>query len=206
MSIVVLISGNGSNLQAIIDAGIPVAAVVSNKADAYGLTRADEAGIPTHIISHHDYSDRDTFDLALQNVIDQYQPTLVVLAGFMRILSKQFVDHFYGKLINIHPSLLPKYRGLDTHRRALEAGDRTHGVTVHYVSNDLDAGPIIAQAQIEVKSGDTETELQQRVHQIEHKIYPDIIGKIRAKRIHLTQDQVVFDGKPLASTGIMLNL
>lgn len=206
MAIVVLISGNGSNLQAIIDAGIPVAAVISDKADAFGLTRAEKAGIPTHTLKRQNHSSREAFDEALAETIDQFKPSLVVLAGFMRILSENFVDHFYGKLINIHPSLLPKYRGLDTHRRVLEAGDQFHGISVHYVSRNLDAGPIIAQAQIEINPGDTESKLKSRIQKLEHQFYPDIITKIRAKRISLAQDQVVFDGKPLARTGIMLNL
>ncbi len=206
MSIVVLISGNGSNLQAMINAGIPIAAVISDKAEAFGLTRAENAGIPTRILRRKSYSSRETFDDALAKVIDQFKPTLVVLAGFMRILSEDFVNHFYGKLINIHPSLLPKHRGLDTHHRALKAGDQFHGMSIHYVSSDLDAGPIIAQAQIEINPDDTESSLKSRIQKLEHRFYPDIIAKIRAKRISLIQDQVFFDGKPLARTGIMLNL
>lgn len=206
MAIIVLISGNGSNLQAMIDAGISISAVVSNNPHAFGLTRAAQANIPTHTLNHTDYSSRKTFDQALIALIDQYQPTLVVLAGFMRILSEDFVNHFYGFLINIHPSLLPKHRGLDTHRRVLAEGDKVHGISIHYVSNDLDAGPLIAQAQIEVYPNDTEASLKTKTQKLEHRLYPDIITKINDGRICLTQDQVLFDGKPLASTGIMLNL
>lgn len=206
MSIVVLISGNGSNLQAIIDANIPIAAVISNKADAYGLTRAKKANIPTHVIDHTHFDSREDFDAELQACIDQYHPELVVLAGFMRILTPGFVQHYTGTLINIHPSLLPKYRGCHTHRRALEAGDKTHGISVHYVTETLDGGPVIAQASLAIQPDDTEISLKSRIQHLEHQLYPHIIELICAKRIKWTQDRVFFDGKPLASNGIMLNL
>lgn len=206
MSIVVLISGNGSNLQAIIDAKIPISAVISNQADAYGLMRAQSAGIPTHVIDHTLFDSRDTFDAELQTSIDRYHPELVVLAGFMRILSTGFVQHYTGTLINIHPSLLPKYRGRHTHRRALEAGDKKHGISVHYVTETLDSGPIITQSSLDIHPKDTEKSLKARIQQLEHQLYPHTIELIRAGRIQWAQDRVVFDGNFLASNGIMLNL
>lgn len=206
MSVVVLISGNGSNLQAIIDAGIPVSAVISNRADAYGLERAKQAQIPTHIISNREFNSRDDFDHALQTAIDHYQPQLIVLAGFMRILGEQFIQHFSGRLINIHPSLLPNYKGLHTHQRVLDAGDQEHGVSVHYVNSDLDGGPIITQSKLKVNPDDTAASLQQRIQVLEHHLYPHTIGLILGGRVQLAQDRVVFDGSPLAKSGIMLNL
>ena len=206
MSIIVLISGNGSNLQAIIDAGIPIAGVISNKPDAYGLVRAEQARIPTVIVNHKDHPTRDDFDRELMTAIDAFQPDLIVLAGFMRILTPEFVRHYYGKLINIHPSLLPKYKGLDTHQRALADKESEHGVSVHFVTEDLDGGPIIAQAKLTVLPDDTETSLEKRIHQIEHKLYPHVIKQISGGQIKLTQDNVYFDGQPLNKCGIMLNL
>lgn len=185
-SIVVLISGNGSNLQAIIDnsfgfkenSNYKVSAVICNNPDAYGLIRAQQAGIENHAIDHRAFSSRDQFDAALQLLIDQYAPNLVVLAGFMRLLGNKIVDHFSGRMINIHPSLLPKYPGLHTHRRALEAGDRQHGVSIHYVTNDLDAGPLIAQQSFDIEDDDTEQSLIKRVHTIEHQLYPKVISEL----------------------------
>lgn len=187
--IVVLISGSGSNLQAIIDAidnkmlPIDIKAVLSNKANAYGLERAAAANIPTHIISHTDYPDRESFDAQMIEVIEQYQPKLIVLAGFMRILSAQFVQQYAGKMINIHPSLLPKHKGLHTHQRALDAKDEKHGCTVHFVTEDLDAGGIIAQMECDIDETDTADSLQQKVHQLEHKLLPEIISWIADNRI-----------------------
>jgi phosphoribosylglycinamide formyltransferase-1 len=206
MSVVVLISGNGSNLQAIIDAGIPVSAVISNRADAYGLTRAQQANIPTHVVNHKQFESREAFDKAMQKQIEQYNPTLVVMAGFMRILSESFVNHFYGKLINIHPSLLPKHKGLHTHRRALEAGDQFHGVSVHFVNLELDGGPVISQSMFEVNTDDTENTLKTKIHGLEHKLYPHTIQLILNGEVQLNEDRVVFDGRSLAKSGIMLNL
>ncbi len=206
MSTVVLISGNGSNLQAMIDAQIPISAVISNQADAFGLTRAASANIPTHVLEHQKFASRELFDNALQTQIEKYNPKLVVMAGFMRILSDPFVRHFYGKLINIHPSLLPKYKGLHTHKRVLENGDTQHGVTIHYVNNELDGGPIITQAQLMVGQEEEETRLATRIHSLEHKLYPYTIALILEGRISLAQDRVMFDGSPLAKSGIMLNL
>ena len=180
-TLVVLISGSGSNLQAIIDAiatgqlEARIQAVISNQADAYGLQRARQAGINTHIIAHQDYPDREAFDQQLAAVIDSYQPDLVVLAGFMRILTPDFVRHYAGKMINIHPSLLPKYKGLHTHKRVLEAGDTEHGLTIHYVTVDLDSGPILTQVRVPVQADDTEQTLAARVLQQEHIAYPRVI-------------------------------
>jgi len=177
--IVVLISGHGSNLQALIDAqqrnelgGGQIVAVISNRAEAYGLKRAQQANIPAEHLSHRDFTEREAFDAALMTRIDAYAPDLVVLAGFMRILTPAFVRHFAGKMVNIHPSLLPKYPGLHTHARALEAGDSEHGATVHFVTENVDEGPIILQSRVPVLADDTADTLQQRVHEIEHQLYP----------------------------------
>lgn len=175
MKLVVLISGRGSNLQAMLDAGIPVAAVVSNNAAAAGLRVAQERGIPTHVIAHADFASRLEFDRAVQQAIDAYVPDLVVLAGYMRILTDAFVHHYTGRLINIHPSLLPSFTGLQTHARALADGVKIHGCTVHFVTPALDHGPIIIQAAVAVEAADTVEALQQRVLAAEHRIYPQAI-------------------------------
>jgi phosphoribosylglycinamide formyltransferase-1 len=203
LALVVLISGNGSNLQAIIDAirhqglNAEVRAVISNNPDAYGLTRAREAGIAAVSLDHRNYPSRKTYDQDLQAVIDRYQPQLVVLAGFMRILTAEFVKHYHGRMLNIHPSLLPKYQGLNTHRRVLEAGDNIHGVSVHFVTPELDGGPVILQAEVPVHPGDTTDDLAQRVHQQEHVIYPLVIRWFSEGRLGLHNNRVLFDGKPL---------
>ncbi len=179
LPIVVLISGSGSNLQSIIDAGLPIKirAVISNRADAYGLTRAEAAGIPTAVLDHKGFADRESYDAALQRLIDSYQPKLLVLAGFMRILSDGFVRHYEGRMMNIHPSLLPKYRGLNTHARAIEAGDKEAGCSVHFVTPELDAGPIIIQARVPIQEEDTPETLAARVLEQEHRIYPEAIRR-----------------------------
>ncbi len=203
LPIVVLLSGSGSNLQAIIDRisegrlNARIMATISNKADAYGLQRAQQAGIPTEVIEHHQFDSRESFDTQLIKTIDKYQPELIVLAGFMRILTDEFVNHYYGKMINIHPSLLPKYRGLHTHRRALEAGDNEHGLSIHFVSSKLDGGPVILQKTVPVMAGDTEQVLAQRVLAEEHKAYPQVIQWIAEKRLQLSGNQVLLDGKPV---------
>ncbi len=179
--LVVLISGSGSNLQQFIDqtaAGklnAEISAVISNRADAYGLQRAEKAGIETVVLDHTRFIDREAFDDSLAQVINSYQPDLIILAGFMRILSEPFVKQFAGKLLNIHPSLLPKYKGLHTHRRALEDGQKQHGASVHFVIPELDAGEVIMQGIVPVKETDTEETLADRVHQIEHIIYPEAV-------------------------------
>jgi len=180
-NIVVLLSGEGSNLQKIIDqisAGnidAKISAVISNKANVNGLKRAEKAGIPNVVLEHTHFSDREAFDQSLAQIIESYEPDLIVLAGFMRVLSDGFVTQFQGKLINIHPSLLPKYKGLHTHKRALENNDSEHGATVHFVIPELDAGANILQGIVPVKLDDTEESLANRVHKVEHIIYPKAI-------------------------------
>lgn len=186
--IVILISGRGSNLQAILDAKLPcnIAAVISNRVDAGGLQIAQNIGIPTAVVAHKDFADRESFDAALARTIDAYHPDVVVLAGFMRILSAGFVNRYYGRLINIHPSLLPAYAGMHTHARALQDGVKIHGCTVHFVTPDLDHGPIIVQAAIPVLPDDTEQTLAERLLYQEHRVYPQAIR-------WLCQDQVELD-------------
>ncbi|EHG6150152.1 phosphoribosylglycinamide formyltransferase [Escherichia fergusonii] len=207
MNIVVLISGNGSNLQAIIDACKvnkikgTVRAVFSNKADAFGLERAREAGIPTHVLSANDFANRDAFDKQLIAEIDNYTPDVVVLAGFMRILSPIFVEHYAEKLLNIHPSLLPKYPGLHTHRQALENGDKEHGTSVHFVTDELDGGPVILQARVPVFAGDTEDDVTARVQTQEHAIYPLVISWFVDGRLKMRDNAAWLDGKRLPPQG-----
>ncbi len=171
-NMVVLISGRGSNMRALIDAGLPVAAVISNRADAAGLAYAASRGIATAIVSHRDYATREAFDAALALAIDAFHPQLVALAGFMRILTDGFVQRYQGCMLNIHPSLLPTFPGLDTHARALSTGVKLHGCTVHFVTAQLDHGPIVIQAAVPVLRQDDETQLAARVLAQEHRIYP----------------------------------
>lgn len=198
---VVLISGSGSNLQALIDAGFAssIRAVISNKANAYGLERAKQAGITTHVLSHKDFSSRETYDTALAELIHPYKPQVIVLAGFMRILTPAFVEQFLGKIINIHPSLLPKYPGLHTHQRALDAGDKQHGVSIHFVTAELDGGPLIAQASLPILADDTAESLQQNVHALEHQLYPKVLSWFKDKRIQLVDSEVFIDGHRIFS-------
>ncbi|TAK66402.1 MAG: phosphoribosylglycinamide formyltransferase [Betaproteobacteria bacterium] len=170
--IVILISGRGSNMQAMVEAGLPVAAVISNRADAAGLAYAAGRGIATAVVSHRDYATREAFDAALAQAIDGFRPDLVALAGFMRILTEGFALHYQGRLLNIHPSLLPAFPGLDTHARALAAGVKLHGATVHFVTAQLDHGPIVIQAAVPVFPHDDEARLAARVLAEEHRIYP----------------------------------
>jgi len=188
MSVVVLISGRGSNMQALLDAGLPVAAVIGNRADAAGLAIAARRGLVTAAIEHGEYRTREEFDAALAAEIDRHSPRLVALAGFMRILTPGFVAHYAGRLVNIHPSLLPVFPGLDTHRRALAAGVKVHGCSVHFVGAQLDHGPIIVQAAVPVRPGDTPDRLAARVLRQEHVVYP------RAVRWFLDGRLVVRDG------------
>ena len=177
-SIVILVSGRGSNMQAIVDAAIPgahIAAIISNRPDAGALGFAAERGIASAVVDHKAYPDRTAFDAALADCIDRFQPDLLVLAGFMRVLTDDFVRRYAGRLINIHPSLLPSFPGLHTHRRALEAGVRVHGATVHFVTPTLDCGPIIVQAVVPVLAGDNEALLGARVLEQEHRIYPQAV-------------------------------
>lgn len=189
-SVVVLISGRGTNLGAMLEANLPcrVAAVISNRSGAEGLDIARKHDIPVRVIEHAKFASRAEFDAALSWEIDAFKPDLVVLAGFMRILTPEFVAHYHGRLINVHPSLLPAYTGLDTHRRALEDGVKIHGCTVHYVSSELDHGPIIIQAAVAVLRNDTPTTLATRVLQEEHRIYPQAIRWICSGRVALGKD------------------
>jgi phosphoribosylglycinamide formyltransferase-1 len=199
-NIVVLISGRGSNLQALLAtaraeeweraSGLRVAAVVSNRPDAPGLQVAREFGVPTQVLAHVDFPDRDAFDAALAQKIEAHQPHLVVLAGFMRVLTRAFVEHFAGRLLNIHPSLLPAFPGLATHRQALAAGVRVHGATVHFVSSDVDAGPIVAQGAVPVRPDDDEETLARRVLEVEHRLLPRCVALVAAGEIWLERDQV----------------
>ena len=207
-SILVLISGNGSNLQAIIDGcqrgHIPaqVCAVISNIAGAGGLERARRAGIDALELPHRDYPTRQAYDAALSQIIDRYTPSLIALAGFMRILSADFVRRYAGKILNIHPSLLPKYRGLHTHQRALEAGDTEQGATVHFVTATLDGGPPILQGKVPIRPGDDPESLGERVRTtVEHRIYPLAIRWHLQNRLHLTARGAELDGAPLPPTG-----
>jgi phosphoribosylglycinamide formyltransferase-1 len=209
-NVVVLISGSGSNLQALIDSiandGNParIAAVISNRADAYGLERARQAGIATRVLDHKQFDGREAFDAALVEAIDGFDPQLVVLAGFMRILTPGFVNHYTGRLLNIHPSLLPKYKGLHTHQRALEAGDSEHGCSVHFVTEELDGGPLVVQAVVPVESGDTPESLAQRVHSQEHHIYPLAMRWFAEGRLRLGANGAQLDGKDLPATGHLI--
>lgn len=172
MSLVILISGRGSNMQAILDAGLPVAAVISNRADAGGLATAAARGVKTTVIQNKEYGTREGFDAALAAEVAKHAPKAIALAGFMRILTPRFVTRYADRLVNIHPSLLPAFTGLNTHERALAAGVKVHGCTVHFVSQELDHGPIIAQAAVPVLPGDTASELAARVLRQEHNLYP----------------------------------
>ena len=185
--LVVLISGQGSNLGAILAAGLPVAAVLSNRADAAGLQLARTRGIPTGVVVHTDFSSRAEFDCAMRQKIDDYAPDLVVLAGYMRILTDAFVDHYTGRLINIHPSLLPSYAGLDTHARALADGVKIHGCSVHFVTRALDHGPIIIQAAVAVHVHDTVDSLRHRVLLAEHHIYSQAIRWFIEGRLQISE-------------------
>jgi len=210
LPIVVLISGNGSNLQSIIDAiqrpgepqnthplPVDIKLVISSKKNAYGLERAQRAGIKTALLEDVDYETREDYDRALQFLIDEQQPALVVLAGFMRILSEGFVNHYQDRLINIHPSLLPKFRGLNTHQRAIDAGEKEHGATVHFVTPELDDGPLVLQAKVPVLPDDTRESLAERVLEQEHIIYPLVIRWIAETRLTVKQHRLFFDSHPL---------
>lgn len=205
LDVVVLISGNGSNLQALIDAsvkpgsGYRIAAVISNRDDAYGLKRAAAAGIPGHCLQHGQFAERADFDRALRFQIDGYDAGLVTLAGFMRILTPEFVGHYQGRLLNVHPSLLPHYRGLNTHQRAIDAGERIHGASVHFVTPELDGGPVILQSHVPVFPDDTAGTLAERVHEQEHIIYPLVVEWYAKGRLSMRDNEIRFDRKVLAA-------
>jgi phosphoribosylglycinamide formyltransferase-1 len=199
----ILISGSGSNLQAFIDlvAGkqldLDLVQVISNRSDAYGLTRAADAGIVTRCLPHEQFADREAFDQALARALDRVQPDLLILAGFMRILSPWFVAHYCGRILNIHPALLPAYPGLNTHRRVLDAGESRHGSTVHFVTEQLDGGPGILQGRLRVTAGESAAELARRVQAIEHRIYPEAAGMFASGRLEYRNGAVWLDGEPL---------
>jgi phosphoribosylglycinamide formyltransferase 1 len=201
----ILISGRGTNMRAIAEraaAGslpIEVRVVVSNKAAAEGLQAAAAMNIPTRVLEPRDFADRAAYDQALVQLLSGYEPELIVLAGFMRILTPHFIGAFAGRILNIHPSLLPSYRGLHTHRRVLEAGETLHGVSVHFVTAELDGGPVIVQAEVPVMPGDSETTLSARVQRAEHRIYSQAIEWFARRRLSLQDGRAWLDGKPLAA-------
>jgi formyltetrahydrofolate-dependent phosphoribosylglycinamide formyltransferase (EC 2.1.2.2) len=201
--IVVLISGSGSNLQAIIDQqrlgsiNIDIKAVISNKSAVQGLQRAANNGIATAVIDHKQFDSREAFDKSLRDLIDGYNPGLVVLAGFMRILTPEFTNHYRGRMLNIHPSLLPKYQGLNTHQRALDAGDNEHGVSVHFVTAELDGGPVIKQARVPILDNDTADKLAARVLKEEHVLYPCVIGWFADGRLTMENGAAKLDGEAI---------
>jgi len=208
---VVLISGSGSNLQALIDTQlsgdlpISIEAVISNRPDVMGLERAEKAGITTQVLDHKTFASREAFDVELQALIDTFEPELIILAGFMRILTPEFTEHYSGRMLNIHPSLLPKYQGLHTHQRALDAGDDCHGVTVHFVTAELDGGPNIIQALVPVKPDDTAEILAKRVQQQEHVIYPMAAKWFAEGRLSVQANQALLDGEVLAKSGYIFD-
>ncbi|MCL1144286.1 phosphoribosylglycinamide formyltransferase [Shewanella gaetbuli] len=204
--IVVLISGNGSNLQAILDScddnlQAEVVGVISNKPDAYGLTRAHYSEVDTSCVIVHKDESRAEYDARLIDAVEKYQPDLIVLAGFMRILTDDFVNRYLGKMINIHPSLLPKYPGLNTHQRAIDAQDSEHGASVHFVIPELDAGPVILQAKVPVYQDDDATILAARVHEQEHAIYPLVVKWFSLGRLALQNNQAFLDGQLIGING-----
>jgi phosphoribosylglycinamide formyltransferase-1 len=205
-NLVILISGHGSNMQAILDSRLPahVAAVISNNPDAEGLATAAARGIATATVDHRRFPDRATFDTALADAIDAHHPDLVVLAGFMRIFTGRFIERYAGRLINIHPALLPAFTGLHTHRRALEAGAKVHGCTVHFVTAQLDHGPIVIQAAVPVLAEDTEETLAARVLQEEHRIYPQALRWFCEDRLLLAADgRVILQGAATAAGALL---
>ncbi len=208
-SIVILISGNGSNLQAIMDnsanGNYRISGVISNKADAYGLLRAQQSNIATQVIDHKQYASRDLFDNALAKAIDAYNPGLVVLAGFMRILGADFVKHYQGRILNIHPSLLPAYPGTNTHQRVLDAGEKQHGVSVHFVTEELDGGPVIAQESIAIEPTDDADSLAEKIHQKEHILYPTVVSWFADGRLHLDGNDAYLDERLLPESGERLS-
>jgi len=208
LGIVILISGRGSNMKAIINAAssqsipVNVRAIISNDPNAAGLKAARQTGLITRALDHRKFENRDSFDAALIQLIDEYQPELVVLAGFMRILGETFVAHYAGRLMNIHPALLPAFPGLNTHERVLDAGITRHGATVHFVTHDVDAGPIIIQAAVEVKNGDSESDLAARVLEQEHRIYPLAVGWFAEGRLNIDKGKVLLDGARKPEQGL----
>ncbi len=201
MKAAILISGGGTNLQAFIDQvddgrlELEIAVVFSNRPDAYGLERAENAGIPTVCVEHGDFEAREQFDQAVVTALDEFEPDLIILAGFMRILSPWFVRHYEGRILNIHPALLPLYPGLNTHARALEAGDSHHGSTVHFVTDELDAGPRILAGRLEIDRQETAEQLKIRVQALEHQIYPQAAQLCAAGRVSFDNGAAYLDGQ-----------
>ncbi len=210
LKVVVLISGSGSNLQALIDGvatgdlPIEIAAVISNRPDVFGLTRATNTGIPTAVLDHKGFASREAFDQELMRTIDVYNPGLVVLAGFMRILTAEFTQHYLGRMLNIHPSLLPKFQGLHTHQRAIDAGERYHGVTVHFVTAELDGGPAIVQAVVPVLEGDDANQLAKRVQRQEHVIYPLAVKWFAQGDLKMQDGKAELKGELLPACGYQI--
>ncbi|MBS51585.1 MAG: phosphoribosylglycinamide formyltransferase [Oceanospirillaceae bacterium] len=208
--IVILISGSGSNMLAIAEAvksgdiDAEVAAVISNRPEAAGLQKARDRDIPCVGLDHKEYQSREHFDVALMRKIDEYEPDVIVLAGFMRILTPDFVRRYEGRMLNIHPSLLPKYQGLNTHQRAIDAGDSEHGVTVHFVTEVLDDGPNVIQAAVTINADDDATNLQKRVQQQEHIIYPIAVKWFVSGRLVMKDNKALLDGKQLPEAGLRL--
>ncbi len=199
----ILISGSGTNLQSFIDqvatgkVDLDLVVVFSNRPDAFGLQRARKAGIPTECIEHGDFDSREAFDQAVAATLDKYDPELLILAGFMRILSPWFVRHYEGRVLNIHPALLPAYPGLDTHQRVLDAGEEWHGSTVHFVTEELDGGPRILQGRLEVNPAETADELCARVQAVEHQIYPEAAHWFGEGRLTYEGGAAILDGEPI---------
>lgn len=210
LRVVVLISGSGSNLQALIDGinsgdlPIEIAAVISNRPEVMGLTRANKAGIPTLVLDHKNYATREAFDTELMRTIDAYTPGLVVLAGFMRILTPAFTEHYLGRMLNIHPSLLPKFQGLHTHQRAIDAGESHHGVSVHFVTAELDGGPVAIQARVPVLTSDDAGLLAKRVQRQEHVIYPLAVKWFAEGILRMRDGKAELDGELLAENGYQI--
>lgn len=207
--IVVIISGSGSNLQALINSSkqsnFEISAVISNRPDAYGLQRAAAENIPTLILDHKSFASRQEFDQALGDAITNLHCDLIVLAGFMRILGEEFVNRFKGKILNIHPSLLPKYAGTNTHQRAIDAGDTEHGASIHFVTPALDGGPVIAQDRVEINREDNAESLAARVQAKEHKLYPTVVGWFASGRLKMQDENAYLDDKILPAKGMDLS-
>jgi phosphoribosylglycinamide formyltransferase-1 len=205
LPLAVLISGSGSNLQALLDAAacgdiaVEPRVVVSDQPDAYGLVRASRAGVETRVLAAKGYADRAAYDAALVDLLTPYSPGLIALAGFMRILSGGMVHAFTGRMLNIHPALLPAYKGLHTHRRVIADGGTVHGASVHFVTEELDGGPVVVQGRVPVLAGDDEARLSARVQRVEHKIYPLAVGWFASGRLSLRDGSAYLDGSVLES-------
>ncbi|MDO4696810.1 MAG: phosphoribosylglycinamide formyltransferase [Neisseria sp.] len=205
-NIVILISGRGSNMKAIVEATIPnacIAAVISNQETAAGLAWAAERGIPTAALNHKHFPDRAAFDAAMMELIDRYRPDLVVLAGFMRILTPEFCRHYENRLINIHPSILPAFTGLHTHARALENGCRVAGCTIHFVTAELDCGPIISQGIVPILENDTADDIASRVLAVEHQLFPQAVADFVAGRLHIEGNRVTGNNRSVSTSTLL---